>query len=196
MPKLRTVPVVLQRPAVESVLASVLRRVPEARFRLVGTASSVLRGIDLPANDIDILFQARPDVDAWFDVLSTDLNGDDAPAWIAESRQYFARLHAEDVAIELSTVEIDSPTDTMECVGTGPWRYFDLVDCGPHTVPAVATELRLITEVSRGRADRSRPLLDHLRTVGCDVALIRRGLVEAGVAPGALGRVVSPGERR
>ena len=142
-----------------------------------------MRGIELPANDIDILFRDRSGVDSWFGVLSAHLDVSDAPAWIAGSNQYFARIHDGDVTIELSTVEIDSDADTMECFGEGPWRYFDVVPCGPGTVPAVASELRLITEVARGRADRYRPIADHLRGVGCDAALIRRGLQHAGVAP-------------
>jgi hypothetical protein len=119
---------------VEGSLASILMRVPEAEVRLVGTASSVLRGIDLPANDIDIVFNRRAGVDSWFGVLSADLDVDRAPAWIADSQQYFARMHDGDVTIELSTVEIETDADTMECFGEGPWRYFDFVPCGSRTV--------------------------------------------------------------
>jgi len=175
--------VTLSRARLEGSLASVLTRAPEAEIRLVGTASSVVRGIELPANDIDILFRTRSGVDSWFGVLSAHLDVSDAPAWIAGANQYFARMHDGDVTIELSTVEIESDADTMECFGEGPWRYFDVVPCGARTVPAVATELRLITEVSRNRSDRYRPIVDHLRRVGCDAALIRRGLEHAGVAP-------------
>ena len=62
---------------------------------------------------------------------------------MADSQQYFARVHSGDVVIELSTVEIESDSDTIECFGEGPWRHFDLVDVGARTMPAVATELRL-----------------------------------------------------
>jgi hypothetical protein len=188
--------VTLSRAQVEGSLASILMRVPEAEVRLVGTASSVLRGIDLPANDIDIVFNRRAGVDSWFGVLSGYLDADRAPAWIADSQQYFARMHDGDVTIELSTVEIETDADTMECFGEGPWRYFDFVPCGSRTVPAVATELRLITEVSRGRTDRYRPIVDYLRGVGCDVGLIRRGLAHAGVAQDATAQIIaelSPG---
>jgi hypothetical protein len=78
------------RAEVESLLASVLTLVPAATVRLVGIASSVWRGIQVPANDIDILFQDRAGVDAWFGVLSADLEVDRAPTWIAESQQYTA----------------------------------------------------------------------------------------------------------
>ncbi len=189
----------LSRVELERSLASILTRVPEAELRLVGTASSVVRGIELPANDLDILFHDRSGVDLWFGVLSDHLDVDTAPAWIADAQQYFARLHDGDVMIELSTVEIESDADTFECFGEGPWRYFDLVPCGDWTVPAVATELRLITEISRGRNDRSGPIVDYLRVVGCDTTLIRRGLAHAGVTPDATARIIaelSPRDRR
>jgi hypothetical protein len=175
---------------VDDSLASILRLVPEAEVRLVGTASSLLRGIELPANDIDLLFHDRAGVDAWFGVLSAHLDVGSAPAWIADSQQYFARMRDGDVTIELSTIEIESDADTMECFGKGPWRYFDLVSCGARTVPAVATELRLITEVSRGRAERFRPIIDHLRGTDYDAALIRRGLAHAGVTQAAMVQIV------
>jgi hypothetical protein len=190
--------VTLSRAQVEGSLAFILMRVPEAEVRLVGTASSAMRGIELPANDLDILFHDRSGLDSWFGVLSAHLDVGSAPAWITDSQQYFARIHDGDVTIELSTVEIESDADTMECFGEGPWRYFDLVPCGSRTVPAVATELRLITEVSRGRTDRYRPIVDHLRQVGCDVGLIRRGLAHAGVEQDATVQIIaelSPGDR-
>jgi hypothetical protein len=184
---------------VERSLASILTRVPDAELRLVGTASSVVRGIELPANDLDILFHDRSGVDSWFGALSDHLDVDTAPAWIADAQQYFARLRLGAVTIELSTVEMESDADTFECFGEGPWRYFDLVPCGDRTVPAVATELRLITEISRGRHDRSGPIVEHLRVVGCDVALIRRGLAHAGVTPDVTRQIIaelSPSDRR
>jgi hypothetical protein len=183
--------VTLSRAQVEGSLASMLMRVPDAEVRIVGTASSVLRGIDLPANDVDILFRDRAGVEAWFDPLSAHLDVDTAPTWIAESQQYFARIRDGAVTVELSTVELESDSDTMECFGPGPWQHFDLVRCGAGTVPAVATELRLITEVSRGRRDRVRPIIDHLRAVGCDTELLRRGLAHAGVAPDETGRIIA-----
>src|SRR4051794_39936090 len=138
----------LSRGRLEGSLGSILMLAPAADVRLVGTASSVMRGIELPANDIDILFRDRSGVDSWFGVLAAHLDVSEAPAWIAGSSQYFARIHDGDVTIELSTVEIESDADTMECFGEGPWRHFDVVPCGVRTVPAVASELRLITEVA------------------------------------------------
>ena len=175
----------------EHSLASILTWVPEAEIRLVGTASSLVRGIELPANDVDILFYDRSGVDSWFGALSEHLDVATAPAWIADAQQYFARLQLGAVTIELSTVEVESDADGFECFGEGPWRYFDLVPCGDGTVPAVASELRLITEISRGRDDRSGPIVDHLRVVGCDIALIRRGLARAGVTPDAIAQLIA-----
>jgi hypothetical protein len=173
--------VALDRVRVEHALAPILERAPEVEVRLVGTASSLLRGIDMPASDIDILFRDRAGVDAWFTILSADLDVEGAPEWIADAGQYFTRLRANDVVIELSTVETESDIDELECVGAGPWRYFDLVACGARIVPTVATELRLITEFTRGREDRYRPIVDHLRAAGCYRALVRRGLANVGV---------------
>jgi len=172
----------LEHADVETALTSLLPEVPHAEVRLVGTASSVLRGIPLTANDVDILFRQRSDVHAWFDALSGVVEVDTAPVWLADACQYFARVSAHGVVVELSTVEIESEYDTVECLGEGPWRHFDVLDRRRWSIPAVATELRLITEVSRGRADRYRPMIDHLRVAGCDLALLRRGLQNAGIA--------------
>jgi hypothetical protein len=180
----------LDRAGVERVLTSVLTRMPTADVRLVGTASSLLRGIATPAGDIDILFRDRAVVDAWFAVLSSDLEVETPPVWIADTKQYFARVYSVGGAVELSTVEIHSDTDTMECAGSGPWQYFDLVPCGDGTFPTVATELRLLTEVARSRENVYRPIVEHLRIVGCDVALIRRGLASLGATPEAVDQVL------
>jgi hypothetical protein len=183
--------VTLSRAEVADSLASVFVRVPSAEVRLVGTASSVMRGIDLPVHDVDILFRDRAGLDSWFGALVAHFEVGSPPAWIADSRQYFARLHDGDITIELSTVEIDSDADTIECIGEGPWRYFDLVPCGGRNMPAVATELRLITEVSRDRIDHCRAIIDHLQGAGCDVALVRRGLARAGINQDAIDRIVA-----
>jgi hypothetical protein len=161
---------------VEHTLTQLLNVAPRVDFRVVGTASSLLRGIALPVNDIDILFGDRLGVDAWFDALSTVHEVEHAPAWIADASQYFARLRTKRTVIELSTVEIETELDTLECAGAGPWRHFDLVRCGERSIPAVATELRFITEYARGRKDRYRAIAEHLRRAGCDIALVRRGL--------------------
>ena len=157
------------RVGVDRALNAVLGQVPPAEFRLVGTASSVLRGIVMPAADIDLLFRDRTDVDAWFAALSTDFDVETAPVWMPDASQYFARLYAQGIPVELSTVEVETDRDTMECFGTGPWQHFDLITCGAGTVPAVASELRLLTEVARGShrslsTDRRAPACHGLRS--------------------------------
>jgi hypothetical protein len=180
----------LTRAQVEDVLSELLAVVPVAEYRLVGTASSVLRGIDLPATDVDILFRDRSNVDQWFEALSARNPVETAPEWIPDAKQYFARLVADGVTVELSTVEWGTSTDTTECIGPGPWRYFDELDIRGGTVATVANELRLITEVARSRPDRSDPIVRFLRANGCDVALVRRGLTNVGVELDTITRVV------
>ncbi|MBN1248856.1 MAG: hypothetical protein JXC32_14440, partial [Anaerolineae bacterium] len=56
---------------------------------------------------------------------------------------------------------------------------------GRYHVPTVALELRLITELYRNRPDRYGPLIAHLRSRGCDLDFIRRGIA-MGQLPEAL----------
>lgn len=64
-------------------------------------------------------------------------------------------------------------------------QYYALVSCGPYTIPAVALELRLVSELLRDRPDRSTPLIQHMGVNGCDTELVRRGM-EARSLPQAL----------
>lgn len=181
----------LTRAQVADVLGEVFPVVPGTEFRLVGTASSVLRGIDLPASDIDVLFRDRAGVDGWFEVLQLRCDVETTPEWIPDAQQYFARLRVAGVALELSTVEADTEDDTMECFGPGPWCHFDVLDVGGVVVPAVASELRLITEFGRSRLERYQPVLDFLRVRGCDLELVRRGLAHLGTESCAIDWVVA-----
>jgi hypothetical protein len=172
----------IDEPAVRRVLAALLDRAvaaaPDAEYRLVGTASSVLRGVRLPAGDIDILLRARAGVDS-FGAAIMELPTaacQYAPSWNPDHRQYFGRYVVDGITVELSTVESATASDAMECFGTGPWTHFDLVSCGPYEVPTVATELRLITELARNRPERYGPIIDYLREHGCDAALVQRGM--------------------
>jgi hypothetical protein len=105
------------------------------------------------------------------------------PAWLAETRQYYANYIVNGVEVGLSTVEIESGADTIETFGRGPWEHFAWLTCGPYRVPTVALELRLITELYRGRPDRSEPILQYMQAHCCDMALIRRGLEALGFSP-------------
>src|SRR5205809_763579 len=118
----------------------------------------------MPASDVDVLFRDREAVDARVAALSGAVTVQNAPVWLGDAQQYFARLSVEGVTVELSTVEIDADSDTAESVGSGPWVHFDVVPCGVYAVPAVALELRLVTEMTRQRPDplrAARRLLPH-----------------------------------
>jgi len=181
----------LDQARVGEVLDAVLSLVPESTYRLVGTASCVLRGIDMPAGDIDVLFADRETIDAWVTALSATMTVVDAPAWFGDAQQYLARLVTEGVTVELSTVEIEADTDTSECVGSGPWEHFDLVPSGATVVPAVALELRLVTEISRQRADRFEPLIGYFRRHPCDLDLVERGLAAHATPQGDIARLIA-----
>jgi hypothetical protein len=147
----------------------------DVEYRLVGTGAALLHGVSLPAADIDLLVRERWQVDAIAAALGRD-RCLSAPAWLAESRQYYANYEVRGVEVGISTVEVESEKDTIETFGPGPWVHYVLLPCGPYRVPTVVLELRLITELWRGRADRVQPIVRHLRANGCDMALLRRGM--------------------
>lgn len=173
----------LDRADVRTAMETILARVSDTNFRLVGTASCVLRGISMPANDVDLLFQSRDAVDPWAASLADVGEVTDAPIWLDYAGQYFARLIVDGVTVELSTVEIEADTDARECVGSGPWVHFDLVPCGARAVPTVALELRLVTEVARRRTDHAAKIMAHFCSHPCDVALVERGLLAHSTPP-------------
>jgi hypothetical protein len=146
-------------------------------FRLGGTAASLLHGVDLPVGDVDFLVGERHHVD----LLASALQGFPIlvpPHWLAYSNggQYWARFDVEGVQVEFSTVEFATDSDALECIGSGPWVHYLTLPCRSVELPVVALELRLVSEVFRDRAERYRPIVEHLRSKPCDLALIRRGL--------------------
>ncbi len=151
-------------------------------YRLVGTGAALLHGVPLPAADIDILVKERHSVDAFGSALSA-FRCVDAPAWLPQAKQYYGSWEVHGVGIEISTVEIASDGDTAECIGRGPWEHFVPLACGHYSIPTVALELRLITELSRNRPDRYEPLVQYMQMHGCDVDFVRRGLVAARLPP-------------
>lgn len=150
-------------------------------YRLVGTAAALLHGVELPAGDVDILVKHRDDVDAFSAALSS-FRCLSAPVWLPEARQYYGSYDVGGVKVEFSTVEVESDLDTSETVGCGPWEWYVAILCGPHRVPTVALELRLITELCRNRPDRYQPLIQFMQSHGCDLDFTRRGVVAAGLA--------------
>lgn len=146
------------------------------RVRIVGTASSVLRGIEVPAGDVDILASERFVVDE-LATAAMDAEGRclSSPAWVEnpEFGQYFASFDVSGVRIEFSTVESKSTRPEMgECAGDGPWQHFDVLELEGHRVPVVASELRLLSEISRFRPDRWEPIASHLSRNGYDEELL------------------------
>ncbi len=146
------------------------------RVRVVGTASSALRGIALPVGDVDILARDRDAVDELVAASGSP------PATVLETpfgHQYIADHQLAGVPVQLSTVE-SSPTGRQrlaECVGEAPWRYFSLVDVAGRPVPVVASELRLASDLMRGRDDRWRPVAAHLRATGFDLELLEQAVL-------------------
>lgn len=53
-----------------------------------------------------------------------------------------------------------------ECKGPSPWIHHVTVDVGDYVLRVTALEIRLTTELERGRPDRWRPLLAHLGEIG------------------------------
>ena len=85
--------------------------------------------------------------------------------------QYFASFELSAVRIEFSTVESDSP-EFGECTGDAPWQHFDILELEGHRVPVVASELRLLSEITRFRPDRWQPIAAHLTRNGYDAELL------------------------
>lgn len=168
--------------ALRAVLDHSLPACAAVEYRLVGTGAALLQGVDLPAADVDLLFKDRQGVEAFSQAMGAfPCLG--LPGWLADTRQYYANYTVNGVEVGLSTVEIESGADTIETFGRGPWEHFVWLTCGPYSVPTVALELRLITELYRGRPDRSEPILQYMQAHGCDMALIRRGLEALGFSP-------------
>jgi hypothetical protein len=161
----------------------------QIEYRLVGTGSALLQGVPLPAGDIDILVKERESVDAFGSALAS-LKCRFSSAWLPEDRQYYADYEVNGVGVGISTVEVETESDGLECVGRGPWEHYVLVSCGSYTIPAVALELRLVSELSRDRPDRYTPLVQHMQANGCDVELVRRGMEARSLSQTLLERVL------
>jgi len=147
----------------------------QIEYRLVGTGVALLHGVQLPVGDIDILVKERGNVDAFGSALSF-FKCLFPPTWLPEARQYYANYEVNGVEVGISTVEVETDSDAIECIGRGPWEHFSLIPCGPYVVPAVALELRLITELVRKRPDRYTPIIQYMQVNGCDIDFIRRGM--------------------
>jgi len=149
-------------------------------YRLVGTGAALAQGVHLPTGDIDVLVTRRAEVDRFAAALSR-FRCLDPPAWLPAARQYFTHFMIDEIKVGASTVEVPTDSDAIECIGRGPWQHYVDVDFGRHVVPAVALELRLVTELVRNRPDRWTPLIEHMQKHGADLQLVRRSMSERGV---------------
>ena len=98
-------------------------------YRLVGTGAALLHGVSLPAADIDILVRERQNVDAFGTALAA-FRCLEAPAWLAQTQQYYGNYEVNGVEVGISTVEVASEADTIETFGRGPGTFH-----APHLWP-------------------------------------------------------------
>ena len=175
----------IQRSQIESVMSAILDgcgdSVADSDYRVVGTAAALLHGVHLPVADIDVLLRSRAGVDAFSAALG-QYECLSPPKYLDCSRQYFASFKVQGIEIEFSTVEVNSESVTRECIGSGPWSHFVMARCGGRHVPIVALELRLLTELARGRADRYVPIWKFMQSRGYDRNFLARGLKERGIS--------------
>jgi hypothetical protein len=146
-------------------------------YRLVGTAAAVMHGFDLPVGDIDILLRLRQGVDAFFNSLSA-FECLTSPQYLEGSMQYFAAVNVHGIKVEFSTVEFACDLTTKECIGSGPWEHYAMINCGQRSIPVVALELRLLTELFRQRVDRYQPIWQFMQRKGYNKPLLEKGLIE------------------
>ncbi len=171
----------LTKSKTESTLQIILHKIQASRvkinFRLIGTAAAQIRGITIPTADIDLLAESRKDVDAFIEIFR-DFIDSESPKWFNCSNQYYASFQIDSTRVEISTVEIDSRLDIMETFGHGPWIHYSMISIGEYEIPAVALELRLISEVLRERTDRIYPIVDYLKQNSLNTDLLKRTLSE------------------
>lgn len=169
------------RQALIEVLDRIMPIAAGVEFRLVGSAAALVCGVRLSVGDIDVLLKERRGVD----LFSAAMEGFPClspPTHLVDARQYLAKHDVMGVDVEFSTVEWETTSDAIECFGRGPWEHFALVRVGPHLVPTVTIELRLVSELARNRREQYLGIAKYLREHGADMDLIRRGL-KAGNIP-------------
>lgn len=163
----------------------------QAEYRLVGSAASLLHGVQVTARDIDLLAKERQTVDLFSQAMQPHFPCLLPPTHLAAARQYITSYEVGGIEIEMSTVEWETESDSIECLGRGPWTHFRLLACGVHPVPTVALELRLISELARARAHQYAPLIQYLQQHECDIPLVQRGMTARGIASALQAEVVN-----
>ncbi|MEM7129610.1 MAG: hypothetical protein AAF702_24970 [Chloroflexota bacterium] len=172
-------------PVEHNRLLGVLKKILDAseyvlspeKYRLVGTAATVLHGAATPARSIDLLMIDRENVDAMHLVMSA-FRVDSPPIYQPEVKLYWASYFVDDIHVQVCVHESPASSDGMETRGTGPWKNYTKLPWGQHSVPTVALELRLVTELWRNRPERYEPLIDYMTTKKVDIGLLQRGLNE------------------
>ena len=105
---------------------------------------------------------------------------DASPRWVDTpfGGQYISDYRIGGVPIQISTVELSDPDPgyVAECAGDAPWLHFDTIDIDAYAIPVVASELRLLSDVIRGRTDRWRETASFLATHGYDDRLLSDAL--------------------
>ena len=69
------------------IICEHISSLPALSYRLIGTSSALLQGVDMPAGDIDFLVKRREDVDAFSAALHPFLCLTQ-PVYLAEAQQY------------------------------------------------------------------------------------------------------------
>jgi hypothetical protein len=149
-------------------------------YRLIGTAADLLRGVPIPAADVDLLARGRADVDTFAQALAGH-RCLTAPTWMACCGQYYAAFEVDGVQIDASTVESLTASAFVESLGSGPWTHWSEIAVGGKSVAVVAPELRLATELCRDRKDRAEIIIGWLCDHGCDEPLLRSALEARGI---------------
>jgi hypothetical protein len=152
------------------------------RYRLVGTGAALAQGVAITTGDIDILVADRGQVDRFAEAMA-GFPCLEAPAWLPDARQYFTHFEVDGIDIGASTVEVPTEAETIECFGAGPWKHYVEVQLGPHRVPMSTLELRMVSELVRGRPDRATSLVHHMRQHGFDRALVEQSMTDRHVSP-------------
>jgi len=158
-----------------TVFDQIMPAFAQVEYRLVGTGAALLHGVPLPARDIDLLVKEREAVDLFSQAMAS-FKCFLPPTLLPENKQYHSSFEVNGVEIGTSTVEWETASDGIECFGPGPWKHFVLLPCGNYLIPTVALELRLVSELFRGRPDRYNPLIKHMQLKGCDLDLLCRGM--------------------
>lgn len=149
-------------------------------YRLVGTAADLLRGVPIPARDVDFLVRDRAEIDTFARALAA-FHSLTPPTWMSCCAQYYTAFEVDGVRVDASTVESASESGFIEAIGSGPWTHFSEIEVGERSVAVVAPELRLATELRRDRRDRAEIIAHWMRDHGCDAPLLRNAMNAQGI---------------